>query len=116
MCLKESEEFKSVATTEEANKPEETTAEPSSKEDKAEPKAEPTVEDKGKESEATEKPKPAVEIKPPTVESPDGVVHFLCSELLALKDQNEPALPSDDAANKDAEAKNPDGTPADTAA
>jgi E3 ubiquitin-protein ligase HUWE1 len=112
MCLKESEEFKPVPATEDVKVPEETTAESSSKEEKADP----TIEDKGKEPDTTEKPKPAVEVKPPTVESPDGVVHFLCSELLALKDQSEPALPADDTANKDTEAKNPDGTSADTAA
>lgn len=36
--------------------------------------------------EMVDKPKPAAEIKPPGLEKPDGVIHFLLSELLACKD------------------------------
>lgn len=36
--------------------------------------------------EMVDKPRPAVEMKPPGLEKPDGVIHFLLSELLACKD------------------------------
>lgn len=36
--------------------------------------------------EMVDKPKPAAEMKPPGLEKPDGVIHFLLSELLACKD------------------------------
>lgn len=109
MCLKENDEFK-TATPEATKKTEEATAEASSSEEKAE-----TIGEEKPKEEAAEKPKPVVEAKPPSVESPDGVIHFLCSELLALKDKNEPPIPEDTTA-KDTEAKNADGTPTDGAA
>ncbi|KAJ6260137.1 E3 ubiquitin-protein ligase [Drechslerella dactyloides] len=43
--------------------------------------------DKGKApADQVDKPKPVAEIKPPGVEKPDGVVHYLLCELLAIKD------------------------------
>lgn len=52
-------------------------------------KADTSDEQKGKEPEDKEmvdKPKQAAEIKPPGVERPDGVIHFLLCELLYWKD------------------------------
>ncbi|KAG0131066.1 hypothetical protein HOY82DRAFT_349408 [Tuber indicum] len=43
--------------------------------------------------EMVDKPKPAVEVKPPGLENPDGVIHFLLSELLASKDEMDNAFP-----------------------
>ena len=40
-----------------------------------------------------DKPKPVAEVKPPGLENPDGVIHFLLSELLA-KDAIDDPLPS----------------------
>ncbi|KAI5856087.1 DNA binding protein [Tricharina praecox] len=36
-----------------------------------------------------EKPKTALEVRPPGVEKPDGVIHFLLMELFAIKDVND---------------------------
>ncbi|CAZ79591.1 unnamed protein product [Tuber melanosporum] len=43
--------------------------------------------------EMVDKPKPAVEVKPPGLENPDGVIHFLLSELLASKDEMDNPFP-----------------------
>ncbi|RPB00949.1 hypothetical protein L873DRAFT_1678406 [Choiromyces venosus 120613-1] len=42
--------------------------------------------EKTEDKEMVDKPKPAVEVKPPGLENPDGVIHFLLTELLAFKD------------------------------
>ena len=63
--------------------------EPESKEEKKEGTADAKDELKGKEpedKEMTDKPKPTTEMKAPGVEKPDGVIHFLLSELLHWKD------------------------------
>ncbi|PWW73889.1 hypothetical protein C7212DRAFT_213953 [Tuber magnatum] len=43
--------------------------------------------------EMVDKPKPVVEVKPPGLENPDGVIHFLLSELLASKDEMDNPFP-----------------------
>lgn len=53
------------------------------------------VGDETEDKEMVDKPKPAAEMKPPGLEKPDGVIHFLLSELLACKDVEDsvPAVP-----------------------
>ncbi|PYH80925.1 hypothetical protein BO82DRAFT_403035 [Aspergillus uvarum CBS 121591] len=55
-----------------------------------------TVEDK-------DKPKTTAELKPPVVENPDGVIHYLLSELLSYKDvdDKEPSTETADTAAPD---------------
>ncbi|PYH45250.1 E3 ubiquitin-protein ligase TOM1 [Aspergillus saccharolyticus JOP 1030-1] len=51
--------------------------------------------------EGKEKPKGIAELKPPVVENPDGVIHYLLSELLSYKDVDDkepPVEPADPAA------------------
>ncbi|OJK04143.1 hypothetical protein ASPACDRAFT_39759 [Aspergillus aculeatus ATCC 16872] len=49
-----------------------------------------TVEDK-------DKPKTTAELKPPVVENPDGVIHYLLSELLSYKDVDDKEPPTETA-------------------
>ncbi|KAA8911552.1 DNA binding protein [Sphaerosporella brunnea] len=42
--------------------------------------------EEGKDASEAEKPKTSLEIRPPGVEKPDGVIHFLLMELFAIKD------------------------------
>lgn len=53
-------------------------------------------------SKETKEPKP--ELKTPTIDKPDGVIHFLVSELLALKESEEPPLPKPTEGEKEGEA------------
>lgn len=61
-------------------------------------------------SEAVDKPKPT-ELKTPVVENPDGVIHFLLSELLSYRDveDREPTTPVTEKATK--EITSAPGTP-----
>ncbi|RPB27982.1 hypothetical protein L211DRAFT_476750 [Terfezia boudieri ATCC MYA-4762] len=66
------------------------------KEEKKEGTADAKEEQKGKEpedKEMTDKPKPTTEMKAPGVEKPDGVIHFLLSELLHWKDLEDTETP-----------------------
>lgn len=91
LLLKEEE-----AKKEEARKRLESTAQKTTEEqqDEKPPTGEPSEEnpeatketaEEAKEAEAEEKPKP-VELRAPGVENPDGVIHFLLTELFAIKD------------------------------
>jgi E3 ubiquitin-protein ligase HUWE1 len=81
LALKETEKPK----TEE--KAAEKTGEEEKKETEGESSAEAAKKSEEKpEEEEAEKPKPTLEVRPPGVEKPDGVIHFLLMELFAIKD------------------------------
>ncbi|KAL7269455.1 E3 ubiquitin-protein ligase tom1 [Rhizina undulata] len=80
ITLKETEHSKGEVAPEPAKKSEE---EPQSKEQK-----------ESEDKEMSDKPKHVPEVKPPGLDKPDGVIHFLISELLALKDIEDSIAPA----------------------